>query len=90
MILFAVIPTTVLLCLLWGPTLFVILQKKPSGHDRIRTIPISVAVEVLVVVGLSFLAEWVGLVNPAGYVLLITLATSIVGAISVYYLLQAP
>ncbi len=90
MISFAVIPISVFLCLLWGPTLFVILRQKSSRRSRIRTITFSFVAELIAVAILAFLAEMAGLLNPAGYVLVITLATSIVGATSVYFLSQAP
>ena len=70
----------VLLGVLWLPSLLVALWIKPhpaqgSTHGLGFIFPIQLAVAA----SLSFLADYIGLLNPAGYVLGICVAVGIVG-----------
>jgi hypothetical protein len=72
---------TVFSGLLWGPTIFVLLQPKHRAYKYIFRIAITaLLVEIIIATGLIFLADRIGLLNPAGYGLGIILFIGILGA----------
>ena len=82
---FFAIPSIVILFLLWAPTFFVVIRQKQSKYPRSLIYAYALPLELLVATSLSFLANWVGLLNPVGIVFAAAFATGILGAIAAHH-----
>jgi hypothetical protein len=82
---FVITPAIVFLFLLWAPTFFVVIRQKQSKYTRSRIYAYALPVELVVAASLAFLVDWVGLLNPAAYAIVITLTTGVLGAIGVHH-----
>lgn len=76
---FAVLATVVLLAVLWAPS-WVVLPRN-EGLKAVWRIWIA---QVIIATALIFLADTIGLLNPAGYMLGICFGTGLVGAFVVH------
>jgi hypothetical protein len=73
------------LCILWLPTYSVALMLQGMRVPRpFAGLRIILPMQLLAVVGLVWLANTLGLRNPAGYVLAILLMVSVAGAVIVW------
>jgi hypothetical protein len=90
-ILFPVIGSLILLSLLWGPTTLVVLKKRRNSADSIAgTIAFWFIAELVVATARAFIADRLGLLNPAGYVLAIVFFVGGSGALATYRLSPPP
>ena len=90
-ILLPVIGLLFLISVLWGPTALVVFRQRHGPARRYkRTMAFSFLAELVVAASLSFLADRVGLLNPAGYVLAILFIVGMFGAFTVHRLLSMP
>jgi hypothetical protein len=81
---FKIIVLSVLASILWLPALLSILVLKYRFGSKISNfLWLVLPSQLLATVALVFLAQFIGLLNPAGYILGITFLVSIVGAIVV-------
>lgn len=81
---FTIIVLSVLVSILWLPTvLSALILKRRFGTEVSHLLWRVLPSQLIIVVGLAFLAQYIGLVNPAGYVFGITVLASFAGAIVV-------
>jgi len=66
-----------LLCVLWAPTTLVLLRVKRLEKSLfIKCIAVIFPIQLVVGVSLIVIADFIGLLNPGGYILAITILTS--------------
>ncbi len=70
----------VLLAILWGPSLYVY-KNKLQKHTPKTLIKKALGIELLATILLVAIADFIGLLNPAGYIILTTLFVSLSGFI---------
>jgi len=81
---FTIIVLSVLASILCLPAvLCALVLKHRSGAGVSRLLWLVLPSQMLIAVGLALLAQYIGLLNPAGYVLGITVVVSLAGAIVV-------
>lgn len=81
---FTIIFLSVLVSILWLPAvLSALVLKRRFGREVSRLLWLVLPSELLIAVGLLLLAHYIGLLNPAGYVLGITELVSLAGGIIV-------
>jgi hypothetical protein len=85
----AIIPAIAFLFMIWAPTFFVVIRQKQSRYPRTRIYAYALPLELVTAAGLSLLVDWVGLLNPAAYAFVITIATGVIGAIATHHFSKA-
>jgi hypothetical protein len=81
---FAVLVITVLLAVLWTPSWIVLRRNRAVFGEGLRAVWRIWIAQVLVAAALILLADRVGLLNPAGYMLGICFLVGLVGAFVLY------
>ena len=90
-ILLPVIVLLFLILVLWGPTAVAVFRQRHNSTRRYkRTMAFSFFAELVIAASLSFIADRVGLLNPAGYVLAISFVVGMVGAFTIHHILSMP
>ncbi|MBF8178291.1 MULTISPECIES: hypothetical protein [Oxalobacteraceae] len=79
--LFPLIGITVVLAILWVPSVWVLHRRGTLPAQSKRTLLFTLVSELIIAAVLVLIADFVGLRNPAAYVIIIALATGIVGAV---------
>jgi hypothetical protein len=78
---FIIIVLLVQVSILWLPAvLCALVLKRHFGAEFSRLLWLVLPTQLLIAVGLIFLTEYIGLLNPAGYVLGLTVLVSLAGA----------
>lgn len=89
--LFSIAILLILAALLWVPTCAVFVGRRMPGERRqYAKLAVWMLGELLVAATISLLCDWIGLLNPAGYVIAITVAVSVLGALSARAFTQRP
>ena len=68
------------LLLLWGPSIYYY-KKNSKGTCSLKTLLILLITQLVMVAGLTLTADYLGLLNPLGYILLFIVTASIVGVL---------
>lgn len=80
-ILFAAAAAAVYLCVLWGPAFLVARQSQRAGNRRaLHALRFICPSQLVATFALLFVADAIGLKNPAGLFVALTAATSLAGA----------
>jgi len=83
---FTVIVVLVLLGILWlPPTLMVRRLETLSAHGKLYGLGMILPAQVVLAAALVLLADYIGLLNPAGYVLGISVAVGVSGAVALLF-----
>lgn len=90
MSIFTVIVVLVLLSILWAPPLVGALRLRPSpAKSKARALAFVLPVQVALTASLCFFADYIGLLNPAGYVLGISVVVGLSGAVALLVWLRS-
>ena len=86
MSIFTVVVLVVLLGILWAPPLVCALRLRPSpATSKVHALAFVLPVQLALAASLYFLADYIGLLNPAGYVLGISIIVGFSGAIALLF-----